>query len=186
MPIYITLLQAADECISALSFIRRNTPHVLAAVITLALVALFVLHLVTPAFAPLVAYAAHAPRSAFLLYHFHHINIFHLAANLLALWFYRPRLTTVLIAFPVASLAAWIDTLILPGTLPTCGLSAFLFAAFARHFVAWHKSIIPFVAVTNFSAFIPTVNWHLHLISFMLSFIIWTAIYRLRPHRAQP
>jgi len=142
-----------------------------------------------------------SPFPHILTYHFFHANIYHLLLNLLALWLYRPRTATLITAYLTATLAAYIDSLITPAIstlytgnsgfppftpnpplpqFPTIGLSALIFAAFARNYVAWHRHTYPILIAIIITAPIPNLNWHLHLISFITSHIIWKAIYKTR------
>ena len=126
-------------------------------------------------------YYPHAPFHHFLIYHFFHVNIFHLIGNLLALWYFKPRLTTILVAYIVATLCAYIDTLIIPTS--TCGLSAFLFAAFARRYVAWKENIWKLLSIILITGIIPTINWHIHLLSFLTAYAVWFVIYAYKSHQ---
>lgn len=125
-----------------------------------------------------ITYYAGAPAHHYFLYHFFHANIFHLAANLYALWLYRPRLSTIGIAYAVATICAGIDAFL--SSAPTCGLSAFLFAAFARYYVAWHKSVLTIIIAILVTAIIPNMNWHIHILSFAVAYIVWFLIYRFK------
>lgn len=107
-----------------------------------------------------------------LLYHFSHANIFHLLANLVALFTFRPRWTTCAYGYLAASVAsvlpfAWM------ADEPTCGLSGFVFACWARRY--WSFRIKPFYifGISLVSVFIPHVNWRIHLYSFILAIIIY-------------
>lgn len=129
-----------------------------------------------------VTYYPHATLPHFLLYHFSHANIFHLLANLYALYLFKPRVTTIIASYLIATLAAYLDTLLIPTA--TCGLSAFLFASFARNYVAWHRNLIPILLAIAVTAFIPNLNWHVHLIAFALSYLFWLIIYTHKAHNA--
>lgn len=135
---------------------------------------------------PIIAYHTDSSISDFLLFHFFHANIFHLLGNLLALWLFRPRISTLLVTYPIATLSAYLDSLIpslqfsIFNFLPTCGLSAILFASFARYYVAWHKPVYPIFLITLITAFLPYINWHIHLIAFFLSYFAFSVIYQLK------
>jgi len=110
-----------------------------------------------------------------VLYHFSHANIFHLAANLIALWQLRPRWSTTFVAFAVATLVSMIPAASLD--LPTCGLSAFLFAAYSRRYVAWHNSFVKLLMFQLVLSFIPCLNWRVHLLSFLIAYVFWYVFY---------
>ena len=143
-----------------------------------------------------------------LFFSFSHVNIFHLLINLVFLVRFRPRISTCIEAYIVAVITAilcsYLNSALLSLissfeavhgfasldslTSPTCGLSVFLFAAFARRYVAWHKSVLP-VILSNIPLFVinaitGTAYFSVlsHLISFFLSYFIWQIIYsRRRP-----
>ncbi len=119
-----------------------------------------------------------------MLYHFSHANIFHLAANLVALFMFRPRWVTCAYGYLASSVAA-----VLPFAWvtdeATCGLSGFIFACWARRY--WSFKIKPFYifGVCLVSAFIPHVNWRIHLYSFILAFGIYAARDYIQKRRAR-
>lgn len=109
-----------------------------------------------------------------MLYHFSHANIFHLAANLVALFMFRPRWLTCVYGYLASSVAAVLPYAWVAGEA-TCGLSGFVFACWARRY--WSFKIKPFYifGICLISAFIPHVNWRIHLYSFILAFGIYAA-----------
>lgn len=118
-----------------------------------------------------------------LLYHFAHVNIFHLAANIMALWTFHPRWMTVTVAYVVSTITALLLSLI-PGYGPVCGLSAFLFACFARRYATWHTPVWNIILVNAVFFFIPGIDAAIHLLSFFISYFVWKAVatYRERQH----
>lgn len=106
------------------------------------------------------------------LYHFSHANVFHLVLNLVALFQFRPRWGTCIIAFVCASVASMV-----PFTASTaegtCGLSGFLFAAYARRYATWREK--PYILLLSVFAagLLPHVNWRIHIVSFSLSYIYY-------------
>ena len=111
------------------------------------------------------------------LYHFAHANIFHLICNLMALWPFRPRPMTVLVAFLCSSASALILMAYYPGYGPVCGLSAMLFACFARRYATWKLPIWKIVLLNVAFIFIPRVDGLLHLLSFFLSYAVWKVVW---------
>lgn len=111
-----------------------------------------------------------------LIYHFAHANIFHLLGNLVCLWPFKPRLSTALIGYACATLSAWLLSVIVPGYGPVCGLSALLFASFARRYALWHLPIWKVIAFNVPFIFIPRVDGLLHLTAFFTSYLLWKAV----------
>lgn len=103
-----------------------------------------------------------------LLYIFAHANIFHLALNLWALWSFKPRLKTCIVAYIVSVGISIIPFIHL--AQPTCGLSGFLLACFARKYQS-HR-IKPWRIILINVAFIPfpMFNWKLHLAAFFTAY----------------
>lgn len=109
-----------------------------------------------------------------LYYHFFHANIWHLLGNLLALFLFHPRWKTLGVAYASATLSA-----IIPGVAvaePTCGMSAILYACFARSYAANRRNPIPLLALNMAFVFIPAVNWRIHLAAFVISYVTWLLI----------
>lgn len=116
-----------------------------------------------------------------LLYIFSHVNIFHLILNLIALYQFRPRFKTCLIAYISSVLAAFIPFAHL--SIPTCGLSGFLMACYARRYYS-HKLNPKWLIVSNLAlVFVPYVNWRIHLISFFIAYIIYGSIHCYTTYR---
>ena len=113
----------------------------------------------------------------FLLYHFSHANLFHLAANMVALFEFAPRWQTVFVGYICSTLSAFLLGL-LPMDITTCGMSGLIMACIARKYVSWHWKIWKIVAVNIVLAFIPNFDWRIHLLSFFMSYSIWSLRYR--------
>lgn len=110
----------------------------------------------------------------YFLYHFSHANVFHLALNLYALFRFRPRVKTCLIAYVSATVSA-----MLPFSSvgePTCGLSGFIMAAYARKYHSWRISPWKLIAVNVALAFVPHMNWKIHVLSFLFAYMIYGAL----------
>lgn len=106
-----------------------------------------------------------------LLFSFCHANIFHLFANLLGLLYFRPRVSTCMVAYVASVAASYIPFVSL--SIPTMGLSAFVFAAYARKFYFWSLPLKGVVLSNVIVAFLPYINWRIHVASFFLSYILW-------------
>lgn len=116
-------------------------------------------------------------------YMFTHANMFHLAANLFALVRFKPRFSTCAVAFAVSFAITFIPFVHL--AVPTCGLSGFLMACFARHYHAWRKNILGIMVVNAAFAFVPHVNWKIHIVSFLASYIIYYLYGKIRKGRTK-
>lgn len=106
-----------------------------------------------------------------LVYHFFHANIWHLACNLIALFAFRPRWKTLGVAYLASTLAA-----LVPGVAMsemTCGMSAILYASFARRYASWKKNPLPLLVSNLVFIFVPCVNWMVHLVSFLIAYSVW-------------
>ena len=105
------------------------------------------------------------------LYHFDHANVFHLALNLWALYQFKPRWKTCAVAYVVSSLAALLP--LSSVSMPTCGLSGLLMAAYARKYAEFRMPLWKPIAVNMVFAVFPMFNWKIHLVSFLISYIVW-------------
>ena len=118
-----------------------------------------------------LTFGAGSPWWMCFLYHFDHANIFHLALNLWALYQFKPRWKTCSVAYVVSSVSA-----LLPFSsvaLPTCGLSGLLMAAYARQYAEFRLPMWKPIAVNMMFALLPMFNWKIHLVSFLLSYVVW-------------
>lgn len=113
-------------------------------------------------------------------YSFFHANIIHLALNLWALFYFRPRLLTCVVALAVAVISALIPWAQMD--MPTVGLSAFLFAGFARRYVAWGKAPWQLLTTQLFMMFLPFYNWRIHIVAFTIGYIFWFGYYYWKRH----
>ena len=160
--------------------------------ITLLTLALLIRYTLGAAYLParVSPLAVSPPARALLLFHFTHANILHLLANAAALLYFRPRWKTLALAYPAAILAALLYLTIplapvagasAPAsllTLPTCGLSAIVCACFARRYVAYHKSPLPFILIQLPFILLPNFNFIIHILSFIIAYIAWRIIYK--------
>lgn len=112
---------------------------------------------------------------AALLYHFTHASYPHLLANTAALLYFRPRWSTVFVAYVAASLAALCPLTYL--ALPTCGLSGLISAAFARRYATQRVNPMVFILSNLAFALFPNFNYRIHIAAFIIAYIIW----KLRP-----
>lgn len=135
----------------------------------------------------LLALCAMAPKECFFqgchsagnwLYHFTHANIFHLLANFAYIVSFKPRWSTIPVAYLIASGVSYLPFVSL--SLHTCGISAMCFAMQARHDVAWRVINWRLLLANMIFAFVPCVNWRLHLAAYLTAILIWKIIYRLK------
>lgn len=120
---------------------------------------------------PKSAFGGGEPWYGALLFHFTHANIFHILGNFAVIARFKPRWTSLPWAYLSASAAA-----ICPFSgmsVPTCGISALVFALLARRDALlgiWNWRLL----LVNFAfAIFPVFNWKIHLISYLISFTIW-------------
>lgn len=123
----------------------------------------------------------HSPLHCKLLYLFSHANIFHLIVNLIALFQFRPRVKTCVVGYVVS-----VAVMFLPfayTSLPTCGLSGFLMACYARRYCAWKLSVKWLLLSNLMLAFIPVFNWKVHLLCFVIAYLIYGSLSYIRTYR---
>jgi membrane associated rhomboid family serine protease len=130
-------------------------------------ITLFALCLVMPR----GAFGAGEPWYGPLVYHFTHVNIFHLLTNWLVIARFKPRWINVPCAYLSASAAAYCP--LIEVSVPTCGMSAMVFALLARRDAIlgiWNWQLLLFNFVF---AFFPNFNWKIHLMSYLIAFAFW-------------
>lgn len=108
-----------------------------------------------------------------MTHHFFHVNLFHLAANLLSVWliFRKGRRYGVapFIAAYICATAAWYAT-----DMPVAGVSNMIFALFGLRTPSlrdswWRqRNVIVFICVTAGMALVPNISGFTHLASFIL------------------
>lgn len=118
------------------------------------------------------------------LFHFSHANVWHLMANLYAIALFKPKWSNV----PVAYLSATVAALV-PFTgmsMPTVGISGMAFAMIARRDAIlgiWNWRLL---GINLALALIPCYNWKIHLLSYLIAFIIWKVYSKLILNSRKP
>lgn len=116
-----------------------------------------------------------------LLYVFNHANIFHFAVNIWALFQFKPRVKTCVIGYISSVLAGMAPFSMM--NLPTCGLSGFLMACYARRYYS-HKLSFKTLLIVNLAlAFVPVFNWKIHLWSFFIAYTIYGTLHLISIYR---
>lgn len=121
-----------------------------------------------------------------LTYHIFHVNVFHLAANLLSIWliFAKERQygwSNILIAYVIAT-TSWYCS-----SIPIAGISNMIFAMLGLRTPSlkdkWWRttSVLTFLLVTAGMAFVPKISTGTHLMSFALG-VVWASIQRFIKH----
>lgn len=120
---------------------------------------------------PRYAFGGGEPWYGALLFHFSHANIFHLLGNFVVIARFKPRWTSIPWAYLSASVAA-----ICPFTelsVPTCGISAMVFAMLARRDAILGIRNWQLLLFNMLFAVFPSFNWKIHLVSYLISYTIW-------------
>ncbi len=115
-----------------------------------------------------------------MFYSFSHANIFHLLANLAALFQFKPRWKTCAVAYVAAVAASYLPMASLD--VPTCGLSGFIFACYARKYFSFRMNPLRLVLCNMAMVLVPCVNWKIHLLSFLIAFIIYGWLQEVSVH----
>lgn len=115
-----------------------------------------------------------------LLYTFTHANVFHLSLNLIALFRFKPRVKTCLIGYVSCVLASFVPLASLAE--PTCGMSGLIMGCYARRYHAYKLSLWRITLGNVVMAFIPLFNWRIHLLSFLIAYVIYGVIQKISVH----
>lgn len=102
---------------------------------------------------------------------FSHANFYHLLLNIIVLLQFRPRVKTCIVAYIASVLAGFIPWANME--IPTCGLSGFLMACYARKYHSHRWSIAGIVLINLLFAFIPLLNYKIHLFSFFIAYTFY-------------
>lgn len=103
-----------------------------------------------------------------LLYIFAHANIFHLILNLWALWSFRPRLKTCIVAYIISLIVPLLPFIYM--AQPTYGLSGFILACFARKYRSHRINPTRLILINLLFIPFPMFNWRIHLATFFLAY----------------
>lgn len=112
------------------------------------------------------------------LYHFTHANIFHFLANALVLARICPRWTIIPVAYLSASVAA--ICVFFGIHCSVCGMSGIIFAIIAEKDARKSAPDFRLLAINSISGLIPGICWEIHLLSYLISFTIWSALSKTR------
>lgn len=118
--------------------------------------------------------------SGHLLYTFTHANVFHLSLNIIALFRFKPRLKTCLIGYVSCVIASYIPYASL--ATPTCGMSGLIMGCYARRYHSFKLKPWKIIITNMGMAFIPLFNWRIHLLSFLIAYIIYGIIQEISVH----
>lgn len=146
---------------------RKNTPFVIT--LTGILLAMYL-------FAPQQAFIGNP-----LVCHFHHANIFHLAANVLCLYMLAPCPMKMLSVYPLAVAATFASP------QPVLGISGMLYAYIGIGFFRSNVSIegwIAFIAANLMTLFIPGIAFAMHAASFVSGVTVAVIIKKHEDKRA--
>lgn len=114
------------------------------------------------------------------LYSFTHANIFHLSLNLIALFQFKPRWKTLIIGYASCVVASFIPVASMDD--PTCGLSGLIMGCYARRYHSYKTNILWIVLSNLLMAFVPFVNWRIHIISFLIAYVTYHVLHERRVH----
>lgn len=119
-----------------------------------------------PVSTPSVAASTASSWWTHLVYPFFHANIFHLLANIYALWFIRPTYPILLTAWAIAIASSWITP------VPVVGFSSIIYAIWGMNMLnASQKAWIIFSAINLITIFLPDMGWMVHFSAFTIGLL---------------
>lgn len=131
-----------------------------------ATIAILLLIYLLPVSTPSVAASTTSSWWTHLIYPFFHANIFHLLANIYALWFIRPTWAILLTAWSIAVASSWITP------VPVVGFSSMIYAIWGMNMLnASQKSWIIFLAINFITIFLPSMGWMVHFSTFTIGLL---------------
>lgn len=131
-----------------------------------AAIAILLLIYLLPVSTPSVAASTTSSWWTHLIYPFFHANIFHLLANIYALWFIRPTWAILLTAWAIAVASSWITP------VPVVGFSSMIYAIWGMNMLnASQKSWIIFLAINFITIFLPGMGWMVHFSAFTIGLL---------------
>lgn len=116
------------------------------------------------------AACTHSPLANHFTCHFHHANIFHLAANAFCLSVMRPSPIQMLLSYPIAVLSTFFTH------TPTVGISAMIYAYIGLNILRWRMSnidILFFIIVNLITLFIPNIASFVHIVACILGMMCY-------------
>lgn len=116
---------------------------------------------------------------ASMLYHFTHANVFHLLANFSVLCMFRPKPLNALVGWFIATISTSVVQLSIG--VPTCGISAIIFAMLARRDAFYGTCNLTILLINSVFIFLPLqVNGKIHLACYLSAYGIWSLIFAIK------
>lgn len=119
-----------------------------------------------PVSVPSVAASTTSTWWTHFIYPFFHANIFHLLANVYAIWFIRPTWFLLLTAYFIGIVSSWLTP------IPVVGFSSIIYAIWGMNMLYCpKKSWIIFIVINFLTLFLPGIGWMVHFFAFTLGLL---------------